>query len=171
MFRPITFNDSQARHGLCFPPISSLILQQCTWRSCFPAGLCVEHKAHSLAAAFPPHTICTCRVNPWGISTLSNGRSLKHRGCRQLRGYTRNSALEKKRRRKAKRERQSLYAPWMGQLRSACSALHSSPVRVGSRGLAGHKAAIVKQGGGAAREGDRQEMNTHSLCGCFQPPM
>lgn len=56
MFRPITFNDSQARHGLCFPPISSLILQQCTWRSCFPAGLCVEHKARSLAAAFPPPT-------------------------------------------------------------------------------------------------------------------
>lgn len=135
-------------------------------------ALCRTQSTFSSCSLSSPHTICTCRVNPSGISTLSNGRSLKHRGCRQLRGYTRNSALEKKkRRRKAKRERQSLYAPWMGQLRSACSGLHSSPVRVGSRSLAGHKAAIVKQGGGAAGEGDRQEMNAHSLCGCFQPPM
>lgn len=66
-------------------------------------ALCRTQSTFSSCSLSSPHTICTCRVNPSGISTLSNGRSLKHRGCRQLRGYTRNSALEKKKKKKSKK--------------------------------------------------------------------
>lgn len=61
-------------------------------------------------------------------------------------GYACSGALEKQE--EKQREGQSLCAPLMGWLRSARSALHSSPAGVGSRSPAGHKAAFVEPGGG-----------------------
>lgn len=78
-------------------------------------------------------------------------------------GYACSRALEKQE--EKQREGQSLCAPSMGWLRSARSALHSSPAGVGSRSPADHKAAFVEPEGETAMGNE-----CHSLCGEFQPP-